>query len=79
MAKKNRSLFEIERDKTIRIAKDLKYIKYFPEIKQRLKEAKTSDELSRIMCTYRHYLIEKEYKEEQLRKKGKEKLWITIK
>lgn len=73
---KDLSPLEIEIRKSLKIAKQLGYTTYFPEIKQALYNSTSQEEISRIMCTYRHYMINKELKDKDELKERTEIIWI---
>lgn len=73
---KDLSPLEIEIRKSLKIAKQLRYTAYFPEIKQALYNSTFQEEISRVMCTYRHYMINKELKDKDELKERTETIWI---
>lgn len=74
--KSQKPTFFYEKRKTLKTAKDLTYIDHFPEIKQKIKEATTLQELTQIMCTYRKKLINLEDNEKSKKQERKESIWI---
>lgn len=57
--KQNKTFLEYKKD-IFKIAKDLMYTMYFPEIKDMIYKASSMNELSNIMCTYRKKMIDRE-------------------